>query len=56
MKKRVAISLTYTLQKSRQRFEFNDLQAELKTAKDVRDRATAAALGLTPISQNCGGD
>jgi hypothetical protein len=39
----------YTLQKSRQRFEFNDLQAEMNVAKEVRDRAAAKALGLTPI-------
>ena len=39
----------YTLQKSRQRFEFNDLQAELRMTKEVRDRAAAAALGLTPL-------
>lgn len=39
----------YTLQRTRQRFEFNDLDAEIKTAKEVRDRAAARAMGLTPI-------
>ncbi len=39
----------YTLQKSRQRFEFNDLDAEVKAAKEVRDRSSARALGLTSL-------
>lgn len=42
----------YTLQRSRQRLEFNDLHADLAAAKRARDRASATALGLTPIISN----
>lgn len=44
----------YTLQKSRQRFEFSDLDADLAAAKVSRDRAAAAALGLTPVASQEG--
>ena len=39
----------YTLQRTRQRFDFNDLSSEIETARDVRNRDSARALGLTPI-------
>lgn len=40
----------YTLQRSRKRVQFCDLEATVQHRKKIRDEAMAKAMGLTPVS------
>lgn len=44
----------YTLQRSRQRFEFRDLVADIAAARETRMKEMASAMGLTPLDHSEG--